>query len=188
MIKFKKSIQPVEVGFDLKDFDNTVLRKYSKSEREKSGVVIKPLIPSKTEEIRAKHTKYIFVDEVAKIMSSATENIKESQVRVLEEGLKKMGFGTREIFGPEQRSAYNDDILDEVIVSWFGFFDDDGNEIKCTRENKVSLFRDGFYQDIGLRIIDIAVNIAHRDDILNRKEVVETEKKSEPSQDGLEGE
>lgn len=182
MIKFRKEVKPVWITGALVDFDNTEIGAFDLEERKSIKFNINPFLPGKARELRDKNTKKIFIDDVARMLSTHKGvNRSPQNKKAIEEALRLAGIGVREESDTE---GYNHDVIDEVIVEWEGISNEEGIVIPCIRQNKIALFVDGGYTSIGLRLIDIAANLATRHELYESDKQRGEEKNLQSSQDG----
>lgn len=188
MIKFLRKVKPLWVSCAISDFDGTEVADYPREERAKIKFKINPLFPGKARKIREENTETVLLEDFAKIITEH-EAIKANpqSEQLIKDILMRGGIATREVFNND---GYNKDCIDVSIDDWEGLIEP-GDIIKfipCTRENKVLLFIDGGYTNMGLRIINIAADLAARYDKLIEEEKTVQEKNLPTSQDGVQKE
>ena len=154
MITFKTKPEAVWISADNELFDPSELSGHSKEERSKISFLIYPFTPALGRELRSKHKK------------------------------KKTFDGLEGDIGDfEESKAFQDDLIDHLILDWKGLFDEENKPIECNKENKIKIFDYG-YPLLGACIIRIARIAMSKFDEIKEREL----KNSSASQGGSEEE
>lgn len=157
-LRFKTKAEPVWVRGDHKVFDATEIGYYSTSERESISFYIYPLTRQLLEDVRKDNTRIdhevVVVDGRRKI--EKIEEVDEDKI--------------------------NDDLLDRILVDWKGILDEDGNEIKCTKQNKLMILQG--YPLLAGAWLECSRQIISRYDEFIQKDKEKTLKNSKTSSSG----
>lgn len=140
-------------------FDSTELGLYTKEERGKVRFLIMPYTPKDMRRMREEQRKKQERDTDVAMRMAQDLGIQRPRGMLAED--------------------MNDDILDHVLHDWEGVLDAEGNEMPCTRENKVMLANGGYPMLAG-KWIDVARWLMARKAQEKEAEL----KNSETSQDG----
>ena len=184
MIKFDLEVEPVWVTGAHPAFDETEIGDYPKTQRQGVSVLIAPLFPGMVRELLDKHTDIIVIEnqkynDLTKEISEVADS--EGKTKRLLELITTQALPTRE---KVNQIAYNSDIIDLVVKDWGGFHSSKDTIINCTRENKISLFVIGGYVVMGTAIINLAIELAKKGELVSALSKEELEKNLKTSQDG----
>ena len=139
MITFKTKPEAVWISADNELFDPSELSGHSKEERSSISFLVYPFTPALGRELRSKHVK------------------------------KKTFDGLEESIDFEESKAFQEDLIDHLILDWKGLLDEDNEPIECTKENKIKIFDYG-YPLLGACLIRIARVVMSRFDEIKEKE------------------
>lgn len=177
MILFRKSLDPIWVNGSLSIFNQTEIGDYSFRERYAVQFLVAPISSMDIRDLIKKNTESIMIDELeAEFLKN--ESVFKNKQTWLE--VKRIfltaGLGVREVF---HRERYNEDIFDACIKDW-KIQDQENMQIPCTRENKLALFVNGSYTQLGSSLVDLSLSIVAKYDKVEK----ELEKNLLTSQDG----
>ena len=159
MLGFKRKPERFWIGLDHKIFDDSELGDRPKSEREKVRFQLYPLTRQLLRDVQDDNTEIDY------------ELVVESGTR------KKVKIETT------NNEGQNDDIIDKILVGWEGVVDmDTGEEIPCTRENKLALMEG--YPVLGSKWMEAARFGLAKYDKFIEEEKEKTVKNSQPTLDG----